>query len=112
MTQEGFSAPGAFWAHTGSPAAHIPRPIRPASVARALYRCGKSVLRGIARSILGQAHVLGELLVSADIHSEEVGELRNRAAADVVVECRDLIAQLGIAQRLVYELVPARDDGV
>src|SRR5882724_11219318 len=58
-------------------------------------------------SILGEAHVLGELLVSVDVCGEEIGKLGNRAAADVVIERRDLIAQLGIAQGLVRELVPA-----
>src|SRR6185312_13782859 len=58
------------------------------------------------------AHVGGELLVAVDVESDELGKLLRAPPADIVVERRYLIAHLGIAQGLVGEFVPARDDGV
>src|SRR5215475_13861784 len=72
--------------------------------APAIDRC-KRIFTAV--SILGQTHVLGELLVSADIAREVVREFSDRAPADVVIERRDLLADLRIVQRRVGELVPA-----
>jgi hypothetical protein len=44
-------------------AATVERQIRLTKVARAMQRCGDVMLRAVNRSFLGQAHVLGELLV-------------------------------------------------
>jgi hypothetical protein len=73
-----------------------------------MQRRGDVMLRAVNRSFLGQAHVLGEPLVSADIEADERRELARRAAANIVVERRYLFAHLGIAQGRVGELETIR----
>jgi hypothetical protein len=53
----------------------VERQITPTKAARAMQRCGDVMLRAVNRSFLGQAHVLGEPLVSADIEADERCEL-------------------------------------
>src|SRR5437879_1778056 len=79
-------------------AATVQRQIRPTKIARAMQRRGDVMLRAVNRSFLGQAHVLGEPLVPADIEADERRELARRAAANIVVERRYLLAHLGNAQ--------------
>src|ERR1700756_3838638 len=79
-------------------AATVHRQIRPTKIARAMQRRGDVMLRAVNRSLLGQAHVLGEPLVSADIEADERRELARRAAANIAVERRYLFAHPGIAQ--------------
>jgi hypothetical protein len=89
-------------------AAAVQRQIRPTKIAHAMQRRGDVMLRAVNRSFLGQAHVLGEPLVSADIEADERRELARRAAANIVVERRYLFAHLGIAQGRVGELETIR----
>src|SRR5260221_2545053 len=77
------SSAAAPWAEAGA----VQRQIRPMLAARAKQR-RDVMLRPINRSVLAQAHVLGELLVAADIEHEEVRKLSRRAATSLVVEPR------------------------
>src|SRR5262249_40716351 len=106
MTQDGLWAAAVAADVSCARAAAVQRQITPTKPARAPRRRGNVMPRAVTRSLLVQAHVLGELLVAADIEGDERRELARRAAANIVVERRYLIAHLGIAQRRVGELVP------
>src|SRR5260370_26011302 len=80
------SSAAASWAEA------VQRQIRPMLAARAKQR-RDVMLRPVNRSVLAQAHVLGELLVPADIEHDEVRKLSRRAATSLVVERGYLIAQ-------------------
>src|SRR5260370_28498249 len=91
----------------------FPQKMRPLKESGAcLRRCNSLHSGPCVPSILSQAHVVGELLVFADLGGEEVDELARRAAADIVVHGGDLLPQLWIAQRLVHELLPTRHNGI
>src|SRR4029450_4647080 len=111
MSQDGVRVTAGAGGASSACVANAQRQIRLAQAARVLRGCGNAILSPVDRLVLAQPHVLGEPGIPADVERHEVGELRRRAAANLVIERRYLSAQRGIAQRRMWHLVPARTGG-